>query len=453
MRRRSPGFTLVEMIGVLAIMAIVASFTVPNIIRQMQTAKAAGEDAKLDDIAQSIMEGIKDTGKIPNPNITPYDPDSARAGGWADIAYRFTTLTDDTAPGGGFSPGTLHYVFPTEPDNPTEPDKGYVGTARRVYLDPALLNYLSSLFGAAYMNTVSFATPPAGWPAVTAGGVAFPNQAIKMYIVSSSRPDYLLNCSPNSPNVQVAANNYGNAVAAPLIDQLASWIKAVDPVTGFILAPGTAVENWLDSGHQFLHVKIVDLRPLFCRVNLREFPYPQTATTQTESPGGGYTTGTTYSANIGAFSFSFIAPAAIAPATTATFNNPGPPVTGTPESSIALNGTRSQITRDGATRTTMTGTIPAPAPPAGAEGAAAANFNITINNPPWWDISPPISVSGQQMPNNANTQSFYVIKGTSLSLYADAATFPFPAPSPILTVQVNADCTFEYFNSSWTRVD
>jgi hypothetical protein len=98
----------------------------------------------------------------------------------------------------------------------------------------------------------------------------------------------------------------------------------------------------------------------------------------------------------------------------------------------------------------MTGTIPAPA---GAAGAAAANFNITINNPPWWDISPPTAVNGQQMPNNANTQSFYVIKGTSLSLYADAATFPLPAPSPILTVQVNADCTFEYFNSSWTRVD
>jgi hypothetical protein len=94
----------------------------------------------------------------------------------------------------------------------------------------------------------------------------------------------------------------------------------------------------------------------------------------------------------------------------------------------------------------MTGTIPSP----GGVGGASSDFDITINNPPWWDISPPTSVDGQQMPNNANTQSFYVIKGTSLSLYTDGAALP---SNPVLTVQINADTTFEYFNDSWTRVD
>jgi len=54
------------------------------------------------------------------------------------------------------------------------------------------------------------------------------------------------------------------------------------------------------------------------------------------------------------------------------------------------------------------------------------------------------------MPDNSNSQAFYVLKGTSLSLYADGAAIP---ANPILTVQINADCSFEYFNGSWTRVD
>ena len=178
-------------------------------------------------------------------------------------------------------------------------------------------------------------------------------------------------------------------------------------------------------------MKVVDLNQLFCRVELREFPYPQSGTTQTDNAGADYTAGTAYPANIGSFSFSFTAPAN-------TFDT----ATGTAASSIALNGTRSQITRSDATTTAMTGSI--------GGGTTAALFDITINNPPWWDISPPTAVTGQQMPNNANTQLFYVIKGTSLSLYIDGAALP---SNPVLTVQINADTTFEYFNGSWTRVD
>jgi len=344
------GFSLVELIGVMAVMAILASMTVPPILRQVRQAQSGNEDANLNEVARAIVEGIKATGTIPNPNIAPFD-----AGGWADVAYNHTTLTDDTASGGGFAPGTLHYVFPSE--------TAFAETARRIYLDPAFLNYLNSQFGGV---TGTFATPAGGWPATTAGGVIFPNQATRLYIVSSSRPDFVLSCSANGPNVQVALNNYGNPAGAPLIDQLSSWVKATVSTTGFIQAPGTAVENWANNAHQYLHVKTVDLRPLFCRVNLREFPYPQKATTQAAVPGGGFTAGTTYSANIGAFSFSFIAPGA-------TFDA----VDGTGENSIALSGTRTQITRNSATTTTLTGTIPAPL------GGLSSDFDIEINNPPF----------------------------------------------------------------------
>ena len=405
-------------------MGILASMTVPPIIRQIRQAQTANEDANLNEVARAIVEGIKATGTIPNPNIVPSNP-----GGWVNVAYNYTTLTDDIAPSGGFAPGTLHYVFPSE--------TAFADTARRIYLDQAFLNYLNSQLGGV---TGTFATPAGGWPATTAGGVIFPNQAIRLYIVSSSRPDFVLSCSANGPNVQVALNNYGNPAGAPLIDQLSSWVKATVSTTGFIQAPGTAVENWANNAHQYLHVKTVDLRPLFCRVDLVEYPYPQSATTQTASAGGGFTRGTTYNANVGAFSFAFVAP-------NADFNNVGPPITGTTASSIALSGTRSLITRSGATTTTMTGQIPSP----GGAGVASSTFNITINNRPYWDISPPTAVNGQQTPEFSNYQAFYVLKGTSLSLYNTTAPNPVPPPNPILTVQINSDSAFEYFNGSWTQ--
>jgi len=418
--RAERGFSLIELIGVLAIMGILASMTVPPILRQIRQAQTANEEANLNEVARAIVEGIKATGTIPNPNITPFG-----AGGWADVAYKYTTLTSDTA-----GPGTLHYVSPKEVN--------YGPTARRIYLDNKLMEYLKAATGSPDGAEIPLITPAGGWPTIAPGNIAFPNQALLLYIVSSSRPDFELSCRVNQANLQVANNSYGEVPAPGLITSLRNWVKAVNQATGFIYAPDVLVENWNDLGHQYLHVKTVDLRPLFCRVDLVEYPYPQSATTQTASAGGGFTAGTTYNANVGAFSFAFVA-------LNTDFNNPGP--TGTTASSIALSGTRSQITRSGATTTTMTGQIPNP----GGAGGASANFIITINDPPYWDISPPTAVNGQQMPNNSNSQAFYVLKGTSLSLYGTTAPNPVPPPNPILTVQINSDCAFEYFNGSWTQ--
>jgi len=418
------GFSLIELLGVLAVMGILAAVTVPPIIRQIQQARTTNEEANLEEVARSIVEGIKAGGIIPNPNIT-----STIAGGWVAIASPSSTL----------SASSLQYVFPLDPASAL--------TERRVYLDPALMTYLDSYFG---VVTGLFNTPAGGWPTVTAGGVPFPNQAIKLYIVSSSRPDFVLACSPNGAGIQVAGNNYGNPAGAPLIDQLSSWIKAIDPATRFIKAPGAAVENWTDDGHQFLHVKVVDLRPLFCRVSLLEYPIPQNSVTDAAISAGppathygaGFIAGNTYlGSTASGFTFSFLAPNAAVP--------PGSFTTAAAGTSGNLaSSSKSMIVRGPAT--VLRGII---SPPAGGGGVAATfSASVAANAPfpPWWDISPPIAVAGQQMPNNSNTQSFYVIKGTSLSLYADAAVLP---AFPVLTVQVNSDSTFEYFNGSWTRVD
>jgi hypothetical protein len=90
---------------------------------------------------------------------------------------------------------------------------------------------------------------------------------------------------------------------------------------------------------------------------------------------------------------------------------------------------------------------------AAANAAAAqvvtspATFSMTISDPPWWLIG---ALAGQQMPTVGNNQTFYVLKGTTLALYIAGAALP---TAPILTVQINADSKFEYFNGSWTRVD
>ena len=90
---------------------------------------------------------------------------------------------------------------------------------------------------------------------------------------------------------------------------------------------------------------------------------------------------------------------------------------------------------------------------AAANAAAAqvvttpATFAINITQPPSWLIG---ALVQKQMPNAGNSQTFYVIKGTTLTLYADDLV---QIPAPILTVQINADSKFEYFNGAWTRVD
>jgi len=398
------GFSLIELLGVLAVMGILAAVTVPPIIRQIQQARTTNEEANLEEVARSIVEGIKAGGIIPNPNIT-----STIAGGWVAIASPSSTL----------SASSLQYVFPLDPASAL--------TERRVYLDPALMTYLDSYFG---VVTGLFNTPAGGWPTVTAGGVPFPNQAIKLYIVSSSRPDFVLACSPNGAGIQVAGNNYGNPAGAPLIDQLSSWIKAVDPVTRFIVAPGTAVENWPNNGHQFLHVKVVDLRPLFCKVTLIDTACPPTATITTI---GDYTYANPNVSFFGGVAVFDIFDTALSPITP----------------SRVLAGTDRVILRTPYPQFLgRASALDAANPLGGTALLTPAQVTPALNPQPRFLI--PISGSATPPPAGlfpANVQTFYVLKGTALQLWDNASA------SSVLTTTIESDCSFKYFGNTWTKVD
>ena len=74
-RLTSPsGFTLVEMIGVLAILAILASFITPNVINQLKAAKRDAEDEQLATIAKGVELYVRQTRSFPG-TITVLSPD------------------------------------------------------------------------------------------------------------------------------------------------------------------------------------------------------------------------------------------------------------------------------------------------------------------------------------------------------------------------------------------
>ena len=421
--RAERGFSLIELIGVLAVMGILASMTVPPILRQIRQAQSGNEEANLNEVARAIVEGIKATGTIPNPNIVPANP-----GGWVNVAANYTTLTSDAA-----GPGTLHYVFPTEADfrdvNGTK--RTYADTARRIYLDPAFLKYLYSQLGAV---TGTFATPTGGWPATALGGVTFPNQAIKLYIVSSSRPDFVLSCSVNGLNVQDTANDYGDLPSSLLIAQLSSWVKATDSATGFIQAPGTAVENWANVGHQYLHVKTVDLRPLFCRVELIDTACPPTATINIGTDTY-LNPNVQFFANLANFNIYDLnlAPIALARAILntdlAVLMNPTPQFI---NRTMPLNLVN-MIGRQNVPLSTQSGATPVLNP--------QPRFRIPISG----SVSPPVAPPVGMFPDNV--QTFYVLKGTSLQMWDNASG------TPVLTTTIESDSSFKYFGNTWTRVD
>lgn len=68
------GFTLVEVIGVLAIIAILASFIAPNVINQLIAAKRDAEDEQLATIARGIELYIRQTRSFP-ATLTALSPD------------------------------------------------------------------------------------------------------------------------------------------------------------------------------------------------------------------------------------------------------------------------------------------------------------------------------------------------------------------------------------------
>jgi hypothetical protein len=337
-------------------MGILASMTVPPILRQIRQAQTANEDANLNEVARAIVEGIKVTGTIPNPNVN-----ALAAGGWASNSLSYTAL------------GTNQLLYVSDANTNTQ---------RRMYLSGGLVNYCA---------TYGYSTPALGWSTN-----AFPAD-LQFVLVSSSREDLLLSCS-------TTANLASNDVV-----WLKNYIKTPDAISRLYIANNTNVvpSSWSNRG-EFLHVKTVDLRPLFCRVDLEDLRSPATATIS--NAGSNYpvvNSTNTYGITMQVY---------------ATANSPS----NLTSVAIVSGAGKNLWSVSGNTNIAVTNNL---AISNGDDGIVSLVF----------PSAPQFGVGTNQAIMSAQDLSFYLLKGTSLNLSGTS-------------VMINQDSKFQYSNGAWRQL-
>jgi type II secretory pathway pseudopilin PulG len=421
--------------GVMAIIGILAAVLLPSMITRIEDANTTKEDANLEEIARALVAGIKASGTIPNPNLTPYN--AQNGGGWGNIAYQYTTLTDDSV-----NPGTLHYVFPEQDQS-----------ARRVYLDNQFMAYLVAATAAnapvaGGVNGV-FQTPVAGWPE-QAGGLFLANIPLRMYIVSSSKKDLSLSCQVNQAGTgMVPSPQPAPGYGADLIGDLQNWVKKVDgpgdPAPGAIKVPDSIAEwgsayagggNYHTRG-EFLHVKVVDLRPLFCQVTLIDTAAPEDFAVAgfnivVADPDANYAPTAAIAVNIGNNVITF-----------ASNGTGGLPVQIASSSQIAGYNARHLAIAN-------TVILPGAAEYAGPASPNAPTYDLIAAVGPGAggflpSPDPGAAALGLAADHN-QTQTFYVLKGQAINLFNGT-------PALDKSVVIQADVKYKYYNNTWTRVD
>ena len=379
--RARRGFSLIELLGVLAIMGVLAALTVPPVIRQLQQARTANEEANLEEVARAIVEGIKATGTIPDP-----ETNATLIGGWANIASNYTAMGINQ----------LLYVFGTN-----------LATQRRVYLSDELMTYFSA-------NSISppFLTPPQGWPASS-----FPLSA-QLVVVSSSREDFLL-ASPTAANI--SSNDFNWLKSFTKTPDSGGLINATN--LNIIGTIGTSSNRWTSEG-QFLQIKTVDLRSLFCLVQLEDSQSPPTVFTNNLGSGYNGFGPVIVNSNGVAVSVNFM----------------GTNSTNTSISSVGLASSPGRIPWGLSGRTSGDANLLS-TNIAVSGGAPNGNFVIRFPTTPSYGLQ-----ANSLAYMVSQDESFYVIKGTSLRLGDTNLT-----PQKSVVIQDNS--TFRFFNGSWTRVD
>ena len=406
-------FTLIELLGVMAIIGILAAVILPSMISRIEDSRSANEDAVLNTIADALLKGIKAYCTFPNPNVVP-----DAANGWVTIAQQFFPR----------SAAELRYVFPK--------DDNFADTERRVYLDPALLQYLGN----------SFTMPATGFSTTDTDGDGLPDveeAALRMYIVSSSNPKLILACRKNQPGqMMMPAPQEGPSYGASMITDLLNWVKAYQAPgsanSGSILVPSSianwaAVDNLTSRRGEYLHVKIVPLEKLFFQVTLVDCASPSIISIATASNGNPYASLTWYSVSDGY-------------GTTAQVrsNNPGGINPGNPQ-----NLTRFLSDSDGYNNrpTTLyvanTEIYANPGPPPVPDPTDNAYAAFSLPGFPRYQLN---SLAINTFTANAQTVSFYVLAGTRLRLYNSGGSL-------LRDENIISESNYKYWNGTWSRSD
>jgi hypothetical protein len=342
-----------------------------NETRAAQQKAIEQEDKNLEEIARSLVAAIQANGQIPDPNGAANAP-----GGWFTLAKSFTSLGSND----------LINSFGTN-----------AATQRRYYLSLNMTNYIQT------QNGNSYNTQNNGWSTNS-----FPAD-IYFVLVSSSKEDLVLDC-PAAGNLNAAG-----------VSWLKNWLKKPDS-SGIYQANNTDVLSWTNRG-EFLHVKTIDLRPLFCKVQLEDGRSPATASIN--SSGSGYTNyGPTLISTNGV---------------TISVNFSGSTNTNTSISSVSVVSTASSISwPDSGTTNKITNSytqvvdVPGGSTPLG-------RFNLAFPLTPSFSIA----AFGLQIMTTQNI-SFFVLKGTNLKLGDSSYNIQ-------KTLTINQDISFQFANGAWSQ--
>lgn len=180
MRRRERGFTLMEIIIVLAVVAALAAALAPMAFRYMDDAKKTQAQNDANQIAQAVSKFFQDTGLPPyknntdpiTPNFTPKVP--AKQAGDYDCLYGAagnapTSATDSggtwTGGGGGVAcqaASTTRDVLANHLISNTpggSSSKAYVTTGKNAWRGPYLPSIPADPWGNAYLVNIGKADP------------------------------------------------------------------------------------------------------------------------------------------------------------------------------------------------------------------------------------------------------------------------------------------------------
>ncbi|MEO1574044.1 MAG: prepilin-type N-terminal cleavage/methylation domain-containing protein, partial [Pseudomonadota bacterium] len=69
MRKHSTGFTLLEIIGVVAVLAILSSVLAPSVVDTINRSYATAEEKNLATLAEVLRQSVRQTRSVPSPAI------------------------------------------------------------------------------------------------------------------------------------------------------------------------------------------------------------------------------------------------------------------------------------------------------------------------------------------------------------------------------------------------